>query len=221
MDILVTFTVTPLGSACTFPGGLSYVSVRTNGSGIAVSPVCTANSQPGGFILSAEVVGFITPTLFLILLGPPSSISLSRGDNQSAQTLATFPTPVEVIVRDSGSNVLSGYNVLFECPPSLPYDVASCIFSETDNTSVTVLTDSNGKASASFGANRVPGLFTITASVVGNYTAPSFNFVERNIVKPPANITLLAGNNSAIPSDGYFQVFSVQVSDGFGLLGKN
>ena len=56
-DAVVTFVAPASGPGGRFRGGRTRVTVRTNASGIAVAPAFTANSQAGGYIVSATVGG--------------------------------------------------------------------------------------------------------------------------------------------------------------------
>jgi hypothetical protein len=52
-DAAVTFTAPSFGAGGSFPGAETVVSVKTNGSGVAVAPRFTANGQAGGYIVTA------------------------------------------------------------------------------------------------------------------------------------------------------------------------
>jgi adhesin/invasin len=55
--VRVTFTAPSSGPGGSFPDGRTTVTVRTNSSGIAIAPPFTANSQAGGYIVTATVKG--------------------------------------------------------------------------------------------------------------------------------------------------------------------
>ena len=61
--VTVTFTAPGSGASGAF-GGSATVSAVTNGSGIAVSPVLTANSQAGSYVVTASVAGVASPANF-------------------------------------------------------------------------------------------------------------------------------------------------------------
>jgi hypothetical protein len=62
----VTFTAPSSGPGGRFPGGRIQVTVRTNSSGIAIAPPCTANGQSGGYIVTATVNG-VRPVAFALV----------------------------------------------------------------------------------------------------------------------------------------------------------
>jgi hypothetical protein len=55
--IAVTFAAPSSGPGGSFPDGRTTVTVKTNSSGIAISPPFTANSQAGGYIVTASTKG--------------------------------------------------------------------------------------------------------------------------------------------------------------------
>ena len=61
--VTVTFTAPGSGASATFAGSATASAV-TNGSGIAVSPALTANSQAGSYVVSASVAGVASPASF-------------------------------------------------------------------------------------------------------------------------------------------------------------
>ncbi len=67
----VTFTAPTGSSSATFAGGKSSVTVSTNGSGIAISPALTANSQVGTYVISAAVSGVSAQAQFRLANYPP------------------------------------------------------------------------------------------------------------------------------------------------------
>ena len=56
-NVPVTFTAPSSGPGGSFAGARTRVTVRTNSSGIAIAPAFTANSQAGGYIVTATVHG--------------------------------------------------------------------------------------------------------------------------------------------------------------------
>jgi protocatechuate 3,4-dioxygenase beta subunit len=62
----VRFTAPSSGPGGSFPDGRTTVTVRTNSSGIAIAPPFTANSQAGGYIVTAAVKG-VRPVAFALV----------------------------------------------------------------------------------------------------------------------------------------------------------
>jgi len=64
--VRVTFTAPSSGAGGTFRDGRTVVTARTNSSGIVVAPAFTANSQAGGYIVTATVRG-VRPVAFALV----------------------------------------------------------------------------------------------------------------------------------------------------------
>jgi uncharacterized repeat protein (TIGR01451 family) len=60
-NVTVTFTAPVTGASGTFPGGFTTATAGTNGSGVATSPVFTADLTSGSYNVVASVAG-LTPT---------------------------------------------------------------------------------------------------------------------------------------------------------------
>lgn len=65
--VTVTFVTPGSGASGTFPGYVTSATAVTNASGIATSPVLTANAVSGAFVATASVVGVATPATFNLL----------------------------------------------------------------------------------------------------------------------------------------------------------
>jgi len=102
--VTVTFGVNPSGSDAggTFPGNATFVTAVTNASGVATSPVLTANATGGSFtvIASAPGVDFLKYATFNLAnapiftnIAPPTLGNVSIGQNLAAQLNVTLPSP--------------------------------------------------------------------------------------------------------------------------------
>lgn len=97
---------------------------------------------------------------FQITSGPAAGIAAIGGGLQSATVLQQFPLPLQVQVKDSAGNPVSGVTVTFAAPSSGP--------GGTFAGPITVTTDSNGVAtSPALTANSQAGSFTVTAAATG------------------------------------------------------
>jgi Zn-dependent metalloprotease len=94
--------------------------------------------------------------------GPASSIGYISGSNQKTGPGLLFETPLAVYAADSTGAPVEGVSIQFDAPLS----GASGTFTGNGNT-ITVLTDSNGIAEATFTANSQPGTYDVTASASG------------------------------------------------------
>ncbi|HST23330.1 MAG TPA: S8 family serine peptidase, partial [Blastocatellia bacterium] len=99
--VAVTFAAPPSGASGTFTGGVSSVTVVTNGSGVATAPTFTANATTGSYIVTATVNGLAPVNFNLSNTCPGSFVVTSNGDN-GAGTL-----------RDVIGNACAGATVTF------------------------------------------------------------------------------------------------------------
>ena len=155
---VVTFTAPTTGASGTFAGGLSTFSATTNASGVATAAFA-ANSTKGSFTVAASTAN-LAPAIFALtnLQGPPATMTINSGNNQSAVTNNAFLSPFSVTVKDAGSNPVSGAVVAFAAPTT----GASGTFASGVTTAIT---NAAGVAnSVSFTANGTNGSFQVTAT---------------------------------------------------------
>ena len=89
----VTFSLPVSGASATFPGAVTTAVVTTNASGLATSPIVTANGVVGAFAATATVAGLVTPASFSLL-----------NTNGAAYTIVVTPTtPDWGFVTESGT----------------------------------------------------------------------------------------------------------------------
>ncbi len=91
------------------------------------------------------------------------------------------------------------------------------MFSLASNSSVVIDTDSVGKATAEFTANRYPGSYTISASVIGEALAVTFQ--EENVAIQPVAIVEISGDNQVTSISSLFHPLMIKLSDGDGPFG--
>jgi hypothetical protein len=118
-----------------FVGGATQATVTTDASGLATSPVLTANTAAGSFAATAAVSSgsgggsatesagkagapSVTPVGFSLvnLAGEPAKITPGVGSTQSTPAGATFPIRLAVTVTDADKNAVSGALVAFSAP---------------------------------------------------------------------------------------------------------
>lgn len=87
--VQVTFTAPASGASASFPGGVPAVSVATDASGLATSPVLTANGTAGGYAVTATTDGVATPASFALTNGSAASPSPSPSTSPSASPSAS------------------------------------------------------------------------------------------------------------------------------------
>ena len=174
--VTVTFTAPSNGAGGTFAtGGVTATGV-TNTSGIAVSPVFTANANTGGYSVSASAQGVTTPATFSLTntTGAPLSISSTSGTPQSATVNTAFSSLVATVQSNGCGPTVSGVSVTFQAPTSGPGGTFP-----GGALSATVQTNNSGVATSPvFTANALAGGYNVTASLSGG--TPSTNFALTN-----------------------------------------
>jgi hypothetical protein len=207
--VTVTFAAPASGASGTFAGGVN--TATTNASGVATSPVFTANSIAGGpYTVTASVSGVSSPASFSLtnLVGSPASIAATAGTPQNATVGTAYTTQFQATVKDSGNNPVSGATVTFAVPAS----GAGGTFAGGVNTATT---NASGIATAAvFTANTVAGAFSVTASVSGVSTPA--NFSATNLAGAAANIAATTGTpQSATVSTAFAAQLQATVNDSF------
>ena len=183
--VTVTFAAPGSGASAKFGGNASTTAV-TNASGIATSPVPTANATVGSYTVTASVTG-LTPAQFSLTntQPPAASVTAVGGAGQSTQVGTSFGAALQAKVLDTLSNPMSGVTVTFTAPGL----GASATFG--GNASTTAVTNALGIATSPIPvANSTAGTYTVAASVTG-LTAAQFSLT--NTPLPPASIAALSG----------------------------
>jgi len=189
--VAVTFTPPGSGASGTFAGGVN--TATTNASGVATSPVFTANATAGGpYNVVASATGATSANFALTNTStPPGKVAITTGSGQSATINTAFGAPFVVTVTDAGNNPVSGAVVTFTPPAS----GASGAFAGGVNTATT---NASGVAtSAVFTANATAGAYNVVASSPNDTPA---NFALTNTAGPAAKVTATSGTpqNAAI-----------------------
>ena len=109
--LAVTFTKTGTG------GSLSPAGATTNGSGIATTTLATATTVGTPYTVTATTAGTppragTTPTITTVV-GPPASLTVNAGNNQTATVGTAVATASSVIVKDANGNVVPSVTVTF------------------------------------------------------------------------------------------------------------
>jgi hypothetical protein len=182
--VTVTFTAPTSGASGTFANGVN--TAVTNASGVATSPVFTANGILGQYLVVATAAGSTSASFSLTNCNcAATSITATSGTPQTVATNLPFGTPLVVTVRDASNLPVSGATVTFTAPSS----GASGTFAGGVNTAVT---NSGGVAtSAIFTANAIGGTYTVGATVQG--VATPANFTLTNTALAPNAISITDG----------------------------
>jgi hypothetical protein len=174
----------------------------TNSSG-TVTYSYQLPTKPQTVTISCTSPGYIgTSFTETCTTGTPVSMSISSGNSQTAPPNAPLPASLVVKVIDSHSYGVAGVTVNF-----------------TDNgaggtfVATSVVTGSNGTASAQYTMGPKAGKIKITASSSG---LKSLTFTETAVVGPAANIAVSSGNNQSGPAGTKLvQALTVLVTDAY------
>lgn len=175
--VVVTFTAPAAGAGGTFAGGSKTVTATTNSSGVATSPIFSANGTTGSYTVAATAAGVSTAANFDLTntAGAPTTISATSGTPQSVAINTAFAAPLVATVLDSSSNPVSGVMVTFTAPTT----GASGTFAGGSNL-VTATTNSTGAAiSPVLTANGTTGTYIVTATVAGVSGPANFSLTNQ------------------------------------------
>ncbi len=203
--IMVIFTAAATSASGTFA---SSSIVTTNTSGIAVSPVFSANNKAGDYTVTAAASGMITQNFNLTNIpGAAYSIALVSGNNQSAVVNAAFSSALQARVMDKYGNGVPDASVAFAAPAA----GASGTFA----TPSTLTTDSSGLATApAFMANIVAGIYQVS---VTSTKLPSQYFSLINKPAAASSLIIYDGNNQAATlGTSFAKPLQVIVKDTYG-----
>lgn len=208
MDSAVTFTIT--GDA-TFPDDQSSVVVNTDDDGNVTAPTLTAGTTPGAVTVTAATttVGVTATFSETNLVGPPSSLAIEEGNDQSAQVTDTFETDLSTTLTDMYGNPIEG--------DTITYTVSNGSANFTGAGTDTQVTDGSGDTTAdTLTAGTVSGTQQITAAVSGYDVSATFSGIVID-PGPAANISITSGNNQTALSTLNFKTpLSTVVTDSYG-----
>ena len=97
--VTVTFTAPANGASASF-GGLTVATAVTNASGIATSPLPTANGVAGGYGVVATAPGAVLPVSFSLTNVPVPTLTASGGTPQSTIVNTAFGAALTATVLD-------------------------------------------------------------------------------------------------------------------------
>jgi hypothetical protein len=210
--VAVTFSAPTTGPSGTFASsGSNAVVVGTDSSGVASAPQFTADTLPGGYLVTASsAVGSVTFSLVNTGTGVPATIRVASPESQAAVAGTRFGSPLAVRVLDGDGAPIPGTHVTFQLGGAGGTAAASANF-DTGGGQATVTTGTDGVARSPIViANDVAGAFTATAAVDG-ITEPA-RFSLRNLpAKPPRLRHLGATRQSAVVGDRYGRPLAVVV----------
>jgi uncharacterized repeat protein (TIGR01451 family) len=188
--VTVTFTAPSSGASATLSAipavsGASATSsaiLAVTGADGRASITATANTVSGAYPITAAAVGVATPASFNLTntAGPPATITVLGGSEQSAEIETAFAEPLRVEIRDAFGNLAPSATVTFTAPTS----------GATATVTTTVTTDASGVASTSATAGAFAGSYAVSASVAGVAASVTFN-----LTNTPGAATVIAVSN--------------------------
>jgi hypothetical protein len=214
-----------------------YTFSITSGSlppGLSLNPASGAISgidttATGSFPFTARVAGSgngaaNTAMINCLVMAAAQKLKMVAAAGTTPQTVVVgrvLGKPLAVVVTDADTGKpVAGVTVTFTAtikPQNIPSGAFAGGMNNDLNTmnSVDVDTDKNGLATApTFTANGVLGNYTVIARLAG---VPSVNFKLTNLVGPPVNIKITAGDGqTSIVGTQFKNALKVNVTDGFG-----
>lgn len=192
-------------------GSTSGVPSASCAGGFALSNsagTITCNVVLGGVVGTAIVTPYVgyfvnlSAISITIAPGPPATVAIVQGNNQSGKPGATLPLALVVQVSDAFGNLLSGTTVTWAVSPSNGATLSNVIGT----------TDSAGKASALATLGNVSGPVQVTATAGG--ITQTFTLTVTVTV---GGIVVVSGNNqTALVGSAFGSPLVVQVNDANG-----
>ncbi len=201
------------GSTVTFSASTGSTVVNgvktTNQSGVASPDGWQVGASAGTYTLTATV-GTLAPIVFTVTARPgvAAAMTISAGNNQTAQVGRTLPVDPAVRITDALGNPIAGQEVLFEVLTGGGSAVAR-----------RPVTDANGVATVgAWTLGDAPGTNTLRATATGITVAGSpVTFSATATPGAPSSMTIAAGNNQSSTSGSLLLTApSVIVRDGRG-----
>lgn len=196
--IAVTFAAPGSGPSGTFASsGSNAVLIGTDGTGSATAPAFTANSLPGGYLVTASSdYGSVVFSLVNTAVGVPATVTALSPPSEKATISTRYADPLQVKVLDANGTPVQGASVTFALGSAGGANGASATF-EGGMAQATETTNDAGVAkSPLFSANATAGGFTASASVGGGAEAATFaltNLAAKIIPVAPTKQSVIVG----------------------------
>jgi murein DD-endopeptidase MepM/ murein hydrolase activator NlpD len=203
-DVSVTFGSPAAGAGVTFPFG----STSTTDILGFVDAFVAANTLAGTFAVTASVPGVAAPASFTLTntAAAPAKLIFTSPSAATAVVDTAFVPDLGVRVADTYGNPVPGVTVTFSGPGT----GAGATFPGGS----TPTTDSAGRVVVLTQANTVAGTYVVNATVAGVPNPASFALT--NTPGAAASVTVVSGDNQAVPLNQLFVAPVVRVADAFG-----
>lgn len=151
--------------SCNAPGGL----VLTNTNGIASCDVIFGpRLGSGSFSATVGATHNSLPYSFIVTVGPPSTLQIIQGNNQSGGPGQTLPLALVVQVTDSGGNIVTGVPVTWSVVTAGTVTLSNVV-STTNNSgeasALATLGSIGGVAQVTVTAGSVSATFNLTVNI--------------------------------------------------------
>jgi sugar lactone lactonase YvrE len=143
-----------------------------------------------------------------VIAEPGSTVSATEGTPQTAPVSATFPVALQVTLRSPVGTLENGVRVDFSAPSS----GALCTF-PNGNSTYSVLTDINGRASATCTANSQIGSYVVTATPLALGQSASFSLNNAAAPIPSASVQLSSTSYSVGEGAGFATITVTRTGD--------
>ncbi len=197
----ITFTVLASGSVVSngTTSGTS-VTVQTNASGVAALASWTLGTIAKPYSISATFPGAPSVNFGATgVAGPPASIALNAGDNQTGPVSTSLPVPPSVIVRDAHGNGAGGAVVQFAIVTA-----GATVSNGSVTASSAPVTTNPSSGIAQLNAwtlGPVAQTYTMTASLAG-VTGSPVTFTATASAGAAHTMSIQAGNNQSVTVGG-------------------
>ena len=186
-------------------------------------------AQAGTYIAQAQATGLASAQSdpFTISAGIPTGIVATGGSPQSATVGTPFSEVLQATVTDASGNPVAGVSVAFLAP------LAGASGTFGGATTVSVLTDQQGRAAASFSANGITGNYIVSATtdlVTGHAqfaltnlpkALPSLAFAQQpanavagQTITPPFTVRIVDSSGTPVPTAGVSVLVSLASGNG-------
>lgn len=186
------------------PGAVTNPGITyTDGQGNAMD-TATANNTLGCYTVNVVATASnVSQSMQLCNVGS-DVLSVTGGNNQSTLINTAFATPLQVKLTDSGNVPRQGVSIAFKAPASGARAVLS---------SSLAVTDANGLASVTAGANGTAGSYDVQVSAPGA-TPASLHLTNAAAAGSAAQILVsLATSPQSAPINSAFAPLAVKVVD--------